>query len=148
MFDTYWREVYERTEIRFAIQAEIAQAVATQLRLELFVVDETRKLTVRDMANLEAYKYYLRWRQKYQTEQRDFIYTGAEELEKTIELDPDFADVYGLLAYLKILHSTVELYWKISPTIRVSFHRALTLNPVQPEALMTEAIDTGRQTWD
>ena len=113
-----------------------------------FGVNETQRLVTAGTSNLEAYKWYLRGRQKYQTKQLGFLYAGAEELQKAVELDPEFADAYGLLAYLNILRSAMEPYREVSSIIQASYQKALTLNPLQPEALMAKAVDTRWRTWD
>lgn len=143
-----WAGSYNRklTSI-FDIQVDIARAVANQLKLK-FGGDNTQRLATVGTSNLEAYKWYLRGRQKYQTEQPGFFYTGVDELKKATELDPGFADAYGLLAYLNIMRSAAEPYSAVSTVIRESYQKALTLNPLQPEALMAKAVDTRWRSWN
>ena len=144
-----WADIFNRdlTGI-FNIQAEIAAAVAQHLNLKFSGDYKPRKLTSPDTKNLEAYKWYLRGRRKFQTEQPGISYTGHEELETAIAMDPDFADAHGLLAYLYVLQANVKSYTEVSAKIRQCYQRALALNQTQPEALMAKAVDTRWQTWD
>lgn len=144
-----WAEIYDRdcTDI-FSIQSEISAAVARELNLKFGGENKRRQSLRPDTDNLDAYKWYLRGRRRFQTEQHGLTYTGMKELKKAVELDPEFADAHGLLAYLHILHSTVQPYAEVAADSRNYFQKALALNPAQPEALMAKAIDTRWRTWD
>lgn len=143
-----WSESFSRDLCDiFKIQEEIAHAVSLKLVQKLDAVDH--KPFVRACtSNHEAYKWYLQGRQKYQTEQSGFLYSGTQELEKAINFDPEFADAHGLLAYVNVLRTVVDPYGTVASSIRSSYEKALQNNPDQPEALMSKAIDIRWQNWD
>ncbi len=89
-----WSERYDREfEDVFAIQDEIAEAIAGKLRTELTVPSATRPRTV----NLEAYDAYLRGRFYFDGTLEGYT-KSIEYFGRAIALDPTYAPAYTSLA--------------------------------------------------
>jgi serine/threonine protein kinase/Tfp pilus assembly protein PilF len=89
-----WAETYDREFKQiFAIQSEIAQKVAAQLKatLSLSVKEQIEK---RPTKSLEAYTYFLKAREYYGARDNE---QAIVLLKKAIELDPDYAAAYANL---------------------------------------------------
>ena len=98
-----WAERYDRdlTDI-FAVQDEVTREIVTALALKLNK-GEQRRIAHKGTDNLDAYDHYLRGRQLVFQRSR----TGVEEarplLERAIDLDPEFAQAYAMLALTYLL---------------------------------------------
>jgi TolB-like protein/thioredoxin-like negative regulator of GroEL len=90
-----WSENYDRelTDI-FAIQEDIAQAIATSLRVPLGLQQGERLITNRT-SDLESYDQYLRARTLYRSRA---ISEAIRALEPFVGRDPNFAPAWTLLA--------------------------------------------------
>ena len=97
-----WAENYDRKlEDIFAIQTEIAQKIAQQLKTEL-TPKQVKLITTRPTDNIDAYDFFIKARELAR------VWRGAEGfkeqiplLEKAIALDPNFveAEVILVLSY-------------------------------------------------
>ncbi|HET7498189.1 MAG TPA: protein kinase, partial [Candidatus Eisenbacteria bacterium] len=89
-----WSERYDRemTDV-FAIQDEIASAIASRLRLAL----QGDALKGRGTKNLEAYELVLRGR-ALQARRGRFMAQAARCLERAVALDPEYAEALALLS--------------------------------------------------
>ncbi|GMR14754.1 MAG: hypothetical protein BMS9Abin30_0361 [Gammaproteobacteria bacterium] len=85
-----WSETYDRdlTDI-FAIQDEIARAIASALAIELNLPGRQQSLVTASTSNMEAYDRYLEG--KGLIAQRLDFTRSIRLLEEAIQLDPDFA---------------------------------------------------------
>ncbi len=85
-----WSETYDRelTDI-FAIQDEIARAIANALAIELNLTDKQQSLVTASTSNMEAYDRYLEGKSLI-AQRLDFT-RSIRLLEEATELDPDFA---------------------------------------------------------
>lgn len=92
-----WAETYDRdmTDI-FAIQSELAQAIAGALRATL-TEDQRQRLEKRPTESLEAYDAYLRAAALDET-YREQNEAAIELLRHAIRLDPGFAGAHAALA--------------------------------------------------
>jgi eukaryotic-like serine/threonine-protein kinase len=101
--DTHlWAEHYDRhfADI-FAIQSEIAERIADQLRAKLSAAEKAA-IAERPTADLVAYAYYTKakdidWRENWEGREKSLI-QKVELLEKAIQRDPNFALAYCELA--------------------------------------------------
>ncbi|MDA1065312.1 MAG: hypothetical protein O3C43_02285, partial [Verrucomicrobia bacterium] len=93
-----WAENYSRElDDIFAIQAEVAKAIAGQLQAVLSP-EEIEKIEYRPTENQEAYDAYVQARQLRNTRGRGARPQRVGLLEKAVELDPDFGLAWYLLA--------------------------------------------------
>jgi TolB-like protein/Flp pilus assembly protein TadD len=108
-----WSQVYDRdlTDI-FAVQDEIAQAVASALQGSLLGVDEAASLSDGMTTNQDAYDHYLRGREELQKETERSLINAERLFRRVLALDPDFALAWSALARnLALLGSTQGTAW-------------------------------------
>ena len=130
-----WSSTFDRELVDiFAIQEEIAQAVADAMRATLGI----RRVTVQaPTEDLEAYELYLRGRQLFGHRGRALL-DARELLEQAVARDPDFAPAWGTLASI---NSTIYQYVdevSMEEALVAAGHaavRALELDPEQPAGL-------------
>jgi TolB-like protein len=100
-----WAECYER-DMRdiLALQAEVAQAIAREIRLKLTPVDEAR-ITKSHAVNPEAYEAYLKGRYYWNRRPAGLEQT-IKHFQDAIEKDPAYPLAYsGLADCFSALHS-------------------------------------------
>src|SRR5215472_4442292 len=93
-----WAERYDRRlEDVFAIQDEIAQSIATALRVMLTEKEksEIQKVPTR---NIQAYDYYLRGRQFLYQMRRQSLEFARQMFARAIVMDPNYARAYAGVA--------------------------------------------------
>jgi TolB-like protein/cytochrome c-type biogenesis protein CcmH/NrfG len=129
-----WAKAYDRdlTDI-FAIQSEVAQAIAHELQAALSP-QEKAMLENRPTANTAAYDFYLKARRASDSGDRS---AGAPLLEKAVALDPTFARAWGLLAeeYAFGAFSFREGMDEMLTKAKAAIDRALQLAPEDPEVI-------------
>jgi serine/threonine-protein kinase len=110
-----WSERYDRelTDI-FAIQDEIATAIASRLAVALRGGDSSYSLVRPSTSNLDAYEHYLKAR-ALMKERGPALLRAIEYLEHAVKLDPNFAPALAHLAHSLILSS----FWGMSPPDRI-----------------------------
>jgi adenylate cyclase len=93
-----WAERYDRdlNDI-FALQDEISQAIVAALKLKL-LPEEKRAIGARSTTNLEAYEVYLMARQLAMSGQERHRETTVRLCRRAVELDPNYARAWALLA--------------------------------------------------
>jgi TolB-like protein/Tfp pilus assembly protein PilF len=124
-----WSESFDRQlENVFQIQSEIAGAVASTVASQ--VVPET---DVGHEPNLDAYEHYLAGRTLLHRRDLD---RAREELQRAVELDPQFAEAYAELAIIQAFEATPEAIGRA----RASVKRALQLKPRLVRARAAEAL--------
>ena len=131
-----WAQNYDRQlEDVFAIQSEIAEKVAGELRIRL-VDSEKRTLEKKPTENTEAYTCFLRGRELFREETEGSVRQAIGLFEKAIELDPKFARAYvGLAECHQWLANYGHEPYDISLSIvKTSLERAIDLDPNLPEA--------------
>lgn len=129
-----WSEEYDR-ELRdvFAVQEEIARAIASALELRLARAPSSR---AQGVSNLEAYDLYLRGLFLRNTLSADGLRQAAAFFDRAIELDPDFALAYAAKASVvapQIYFGYVPLEGGVRE-LRALTTRALELDPTLGEA--------------
>lgn len=106
-----WSQRYDRKlEDVFAIQDEIAENVATSLRGILS--PQEKEVLRRPEGSVEAYEYFLRGRQHFNHANRVDFETARQMFERAIELDPNYAPAYALLA---TVHAWYVEWWGGGP---------------------------------
>ena len=93
-----WSDTYERElEDIFAIQREIATAIAGQLQIALSGEQQTQ-LVAEATESTEAYEEYLRGRYLLEQRTEESLLNAITEFQQAIDLDPDYAEAYAGLA--------------------------------------------------
>jgi TolB-like protein/DNA-binding winged helix-turn-helix (wHTH) protein len=94
-----WAERYDRPlQDIFALQDEIRQQIVAALQVEVTGAELERVGRV-STANLTAYDYYLRGIVYFQRYTKEMNRLSRQMCEKAIELDPQFAAAYALVAW-------------------------------------------------
>ncbi|HXI04217.1 MAG TPA: protein kinase [Candidatus Saccharimonadales bacterium] len=136
-----WAERFDRQmEDIFAIQDEIAQSIARELRVML---TETEKQAIQKAptSNVEAYDYYLKGRQFIHQFRRKSFEFARQMFEKAIEIDPGFARAY---AGISDCCSLLYRYWDSSDDnlekADAASKKALELDPDLAEAHVSRGV--------
>ena len=97
--DTHlWSDTYERElDDIFAIQREIATAIADQLQVTLSG-DNQRQLATEATSNVEAHEAYLRSRYFWNQRTEASLRSAITEFQRAVDLDPSYAEAYSGLA--------------------------------------------------
>lgn len=129
-----WSDTFERelTDI-FAIQREIASAIADQLQVSLSGEEEAR-LVGEGTASTEAYEAYLRGRHFWNQRTEKSIRTAISEFQRAVDLDSNYAEAYSGLAdsYLILdnyVFRTMPNYGTNSELGLAAAQRATSLRP-------------------
>lgn len=136
-----WAQNYDRQlEDVFAIQSEIAEKVAGELRIRL-VEAEKRVIEKKPTENTEAYTSYLQARELLREGTLPSLKQCIGFFEKAIGLDPSFAKAHAGLAecYAVLVNDSYEAYEQTMPKAEISVRRALSLDPELAEAHATLA---------
>jgi TolB-like protein/tetratricopeptide (TPR) repeat protein len=97
-----WSRTFERQDGDvFALQAEVASAIANAIKLAVSPPGRAQAAT--HAVNPEAQDAYLRGRYLIQQEGRDKNLRALEELKRAVALDPSYARAYATLARCYIL---------------------------------------------
>jgi adenylate cyclase len=131
-----WAQNYDRQlDDVFAIQSEIAEKVAGELRIRL-VDSEKQTLEKKPTENTEAYSNLLRGRELYREEIETSVRQALSLFEKAIELDPKFARAYVGVAdcHEWLDASGCEPDDIALPIVKTSLEHAIDLDPNLPEA--------------
>ena len=124
-----WSQTFDRKlEGIFAIQSEIANAVARQL------VDRIAPQTISDArttGNIDAYQNYLIGREYLHSRSPGWHYNAAAAFRRAIESDPNFAPPYaGLAVAIQIGPPTTQASLsEMAAEARVYAERAFALDP-------------------
>jgi serine/threonine-protein kinase len=125
-----WSERYDRQmDDLFAMQDEIAAAIASELKLKFSPPEHARR-----QPNLQAYEAYLRYRQYQWLFTPTALTRSRECLEQAIALDPQFALPYAGLADHYFATTTFGNAGELVPKARTLAERALELDADLPEA--------------
>lgn len=126
-----WAQNYDRQlEDVFAIQSEIAEKVAEELKIQL-VDSEKRVITKKATENTEAYTYFLQGRELFRKGDEASIREAIHLFEKAIEFDPNFARGHSGLAacYQRLGNVGYEPYHEAITKAKAPLKRALELDP-------------------
>ena len=137
-----WAERYDRTlQDVFAVQEEIASAIATALRGAL-TPSEAKELHRDRPSDARAYDLYLKGREEYGRYSRESLAAAMELFRQAIEVEPDYALAWaGLADCYGQLHQ-----WGWDPDREgasrglQAARRALALSPKLAEAHKAEAL--------
>jgi serine/threonine protein kinase/Flp pilus assembly protein TadD len=136
-----WAERYDRQmEDVFAIQDEIAQSIASALKVML-TESEKQAIAKAPTADVKAYDFYLRGRQFfYQFRRRGYDF-ARQLFSRAIELDPGYARAYAGVADC---YSYLYMYWEaINENLKAAddaSQKALQLDPDLAEAHISRGL--------
>jgi len=103
--DTHlWAESYDR-DLRdvLALQSEVAQAIAKEIRIKLTPVDQARLAEARPV-DPEAYEAYLKGRYHWNRRSGEGLKKGLQYFQQAVAKDPNYAAAYlGLADCLSVL---------------------------------------------
>jgi serine/threonine-protein kinase len=136
-----WSERYDREVADvFAVQDEIAGAIAGRLRITFHPGAERDGGVRRGTKSLEAYELVLKGR-ALQVKRGRFVKSAIACFERAIELDPGYADALALLADGWRLLGTfgVARPDEVMPRAKELASRALAIDPQSAEAWATLA---------
>jgi len=119
----------------FAIQSEVAQQVASALRVELSSA-EKHQFEKRGTENLEAYNLYLQGMYYVNKLTPEGLQKGIEFFDEAVKIDQDFAIVYAGLAraYFSLGNAAYRSVLEVWPKAKVCALRALEIDPTLSEA--------------
>jgi TolB-like protein/Flp pilus assembly protein TadD len=145
-----WSETYDR-ELKdiFAVQAEIARAVADQLRVRLLGGAATISSRPSN-ENLEAYKAFLQAKFSFDKGSSQAATEALTFLEEALRLDPKYAEAYVLKARTLYFIALPEgpLGRDKFEQARAAVSTALALNPTLPRAHSAMAYIELFADWD
>lgn len=136
-----WAQNYDRQlEDVFAIQSEIAEKVAGELKVRL-VEDERRVIEKRPTENTEAYTFYLRGRELIREMTEPSLRQALVIFERAIVMDATFAKAHAAVAlcHTELVTGFFESYEQAMPKAEISVNKALQLDPELAEAHATRA---------
>ena len=135
-----WADTYDRKLTAaniFAIQSEIATAIANALRATLSP-EEQRRLATAPTQNLAALDSYFLGKQLLERRTTESLSAAVEYFQRVIDLDPEYALAYSGLADAYMLlpeHSaTMDRNLALEKS-EAAANRALALDPDLPEVL-------------
>src|ERR1700682_2589494 len=129
-----WAERFDRdlTDI-FAIQDEITHAIVEQLKVKL-LPQEKKSIEQAPTDNVEAYTYYLRWRDFLHRRSKHYWQMARRMFEKAVELDPNYARAYaGIADCDRFLYTHYGIKVPID-TLLATTEKALNLDDTLAEA--------------
>ncbi len=132
-----WSDTYDRQlDNIFAIQDEIAQAIAENLKVTLkLTAGESGNLTGTN--SLEAYEYYLQGMAKWHLRTPENLFSAIGDFDEAIRIDPNFARAYaGAALTWVVIPGYVSFDERDSQRKTVEYaNRALQLDPGLAEAM-------------
>ena len=145
-----WSERYDREmEDVFAVQEEIANGVASQLRVRLSQGAESyfRRHRAHD---IEAYNLYLKGRFFWNKRTPADLRRAVEHFQGATQIDPKFAPAFAGLAdsYVLLAMYGAAAPQEVFPQARQAIAQALALDPKLPDAHCTDACIRAVFEWD
>jgi TolB-like protein len=132
-----WSQTFDREiEDIFAIQSEIAIAIADALKLHLRGEAAKALEPSAPTTSIDAYHCYLRARHLWQRRGETAIRSAIEEYRKAIALDPRYARAYASLA---AAHAVLPEYTGESREVSFALARPLALKALELDATLGEA---------
>ena len=146
-----WSETYDRqlTDI-FEVQDEISSIISNKLRKDLLTDRTIEKAVKTPVRNPTAYSLFLKgkffWNKLTPADARKAI----EYWEKAIEIDPDYAEAYAMVA---AAHSYLGAMGQINPTkafekVKQFADKSLELDPLLAEGHLAKGSAYLYYDWD
>jgi TolB-like protein/Flp pilus assembly protein TadD len=128
-----WAQTYDRVltlENVFAIQSEIAEAIATQLAATLSPAEQSR-IRQAPTLNFDAHNAYIKGKQQFSHQSFEALRAAQAEFERAIEFDPDYVEARAGLAhsYAQLAHTGATTVQIMLNGGQVHIDRAIALDP-------------------
>jgi TolB-like protein len=152
--DTIWNKTYSQLDLtdRFAVQASLATAIATDLKAALAAEREKTQQAKNPAPNFNAYSAYQEVFNSFGRERLTPAWLKAQEkkLHAVNDAVPNIAPAWGLLG---VVHSLMVSQGVDTTEERVNFAResieeAIALDPGSPDTLRSEGIFLGEALRD
>jgi adenylate cyclase len=144
-----WSEKYDRKlDNVFAVEDEIAKAIATKLRVQL-TGGAGQPLVVDSTNNPQAHELYLRGLALLAARGRGLL-EARDSFQKAVNLDTGYAQAWGALAVTEFLLPSygLESFDDALPKAESAAQRALSLDPNTASAYVASGLaDTFRSRW-
>jgi adenylate cyclase len=144
-----WSEKYDRKlDNVFAVEDEIAKAIATKLRVQL-TGGAGQPLVASSTNNPQAHELYLRGLALLAARGRGLI-EARDSFQKAVNLDTGYAQAWGALAVTEFLLPSygLESFDDALPKAESAAQRALSLDPNTASAYVASGLaDTFRSRW-
>ena len=131
-----WSGNFDRpTDEIFVVQDDIAHAVATALQGTV-TADQREKIDKRYQPDLEAFEQYVLGKRELDIGNTESVASAVRRFELAIELDPDYALVYSMLAHAITRQNMIARKPPGASTQRINalIDQALQIDPTQAEA--------------
>ena len=146
-----WAESYERNvEDVFALQSEVAKAIAEEIQVTLSPEEETRLTTTRQI-DPAAHEAYLKGRFFWNKREPEAAQRGLELFEQALEIDPSYAMAWVGVADSHIIGSGDYLgvpAAEANDRARAAALKALELDETLAEAHISLAAVKMEGDWD
>ncbi|HKS03732.1 MAG TPA: hypothetical protein VJR49_00125, partial [Chthoniobacterales bacterium] len=144
-----WSEKYDRKlDNVFAVEDEIAKAIATKLRVQL-TGGAGQPLVVDSTNNTHAHELYLRGLALLAARGRGLL-EARDSFQKAVDLDPSYAKAWGALAVTEFLLPSygLESFEDAVPKAESAAQRALSLDPNTASAYVAVGLaNSFRSRW-
>jgi adenylate cyclase len=144
-----WSEKYDRKlDNVFAVEDEIAKAIATKLRVQL-TGGAGQPLVVDSTNNPQAHELYLRGLALLAARGRGLL-EARDSFQKAVDLDPGYAKAWGALAVTEFLLPSygLESFEDAVPKAESAAQHALSLDPNTASAYIAVGLANGfRSRW-
>jgi TolB-like protein/Tfp pilus assembly protein PilF len=131
---TYEKKINDATDI-FSLQSQIAQSIATELEA---VITPQEKLLIEksQTSSLSAYENYILGRNHQDKLTKEDFDIALNYFEKAIEIDPDYADAYLLIAavWMQRADASIATPREATPMIKSNLTKAFKLDSASAEA--------------
>jgi TolB-like protein/Flp pilus assembly protein TadD len=144
-----WSRRYERkTEDLFAVQDEIALAIADIFRVD--AANPPRGLPANSAADFEAYEWYLRGRHHLNRQTREEFHRAIECFEEALARSPGYAPAFGgmAVAWFYLGMFAMDAPFDTLPKARQAAARALAIDERNGDALSISACTKAMFEWD
>ena len=148
-----WAETYDRklTDV-FAIESEIARAIAAKLQAKLSGVEE-HAISVRPTESNEAHQLYLRGRYFWHKRTEDALAKSVDYFNQAIARDPNYALAYSGLAdsyiyMLRLGYLPAPTPKQVYEAAKAAATKAVELDPELAEACSSLALIKMEYDWD
>jgi len=146
-----WAESYERNvEDIFALQSEVAKAIAQEIQITLSPEEETRLTTTRQI-DPAAHEAYLKGRFFWNKREPEAVQRGLELFQQALEIDPSYAMAWVGVADSQIIGSGDYLGLpaaEANDRARTAILEALELDETLAEAHISLAAVKMEGDWD